>query len=405
MNNLKDTTLIFLTAGETPSNNSLIYSQVLNLAKDIEKQKLFKKVEYISCIPYLAKLASTLGVKKINLAFLKDFSFSTHIFYSGVRFGFYEFLFRKFLIKQTVNSIIRSNILQGKEKIFFHCRSYYATSIALQIKRALPHQEIKILFDMRSLFPPEFYFMMGKKGSLLYGEAKLWETELLLHSDLSVMTTQGGIELLKLENPTARIEPISIMGMNQKDNIDINEVFDTRWSKQYISYIGSISHWHPQQMIEKVLSFLVSKNFHCEIISNTKIESVIPTRTIKHAEIREYYDSLLATIIPGKEISNYYESLQLSVNLFSTKASEAISMGVPLIVNNDIKELSRFVIRHKCGIVFEIKGGEVKLINCNEESLQKKEFWLELTKNTFKVSKQFKFSSIMQEYVRYYKEL
>ena len=57
-------------------------------------------------------------------------------------------------------------------------------------------------------------------------------------------------------------------------------------------------------------------------------------------------------------------------------------MGVPIIVNQEIRELSEFVLKHKCGVVLNIYNGKVEYVNYLPEALDSKEFWKIQTQNT-----------------------
>ena len=410
MDKLKDTYLVFLTAGEVPMPNNLIASQVLKLADNINKAMVFEEVAYVGLVPLRSMIKRLLLGKRLEFTFLSKFGINTKIGYTlFAGSGFFEFLVKDIGAKIDANKVIKMLELEKKSSIIFHCRSYYATQVAIVIKEMLPPQDIKILFDMRSLLPPEFFFTMGRWGGLLYARAKEWERWLLINSDLALMTTRGGIELLRLENPSAKINYIPVIGLDIIHIPEADQLFEGRWKNKKVAYIGSVGSWHSVDMVKKVLLYC-KKNVEgaiIEIITNRSLPPIdgIPNRSIPHRDIADYYKNLLALVVPGRKVDSYFESVQLNINLFSTKAAEAISAGVPLIVNEDINELAQFVKIHECGIVFRIKDDKIVLVNCTNSELNDGNFWLKITSNTIAVSKEFVFASTMKKYLNYYESL
>lgn len=410
MTKLENVNLIFLTAGETPRPNNLITSQVLILADKINSERLFKEVAYFGLVPFKAAIKSLLIGNPLDFNFINKYGINTKIdytfFLSG---GSIEFIIKNLTARNDAKNIIKSLQLEKKTNIIFHCRSYYATHVAIIIKSRLSDNNIRILFDMRSLLPPEFFFTMGKWGELLYGMAKEWERWLLMESDLALMTTRGGIELLRLENPGARIDYIPVTGLDYVHSADTNKMFDMRWQKKKIAYIGTLGYWHSGDITKKLL--LYCKKFiegsDIELITNKSQSSIqdLPTRSIMHSDIANYYEGLLALVIPGKKINSYFESIKFNINFFSAKAAEAVSAGVPLIVNEDITELVQFVKLYRCGIIFRIKDDEITLVNCTQSDLNDRNFWTKITYNTIAISKGFALDATMKKYIGYYEHI
>lgn len=404
----KNTTMVFLTAGEVPASNNLLSSQVFKLAGYFKKNDIFQDVRYYGFIPLRYILVSLLKRRLVDFSFINKYTFDFKLFRTNfILGGFFEFLLKDFIVNNDSQKL--SKILENVESknIILHCRSYYATYLAIEAKKICKLDSIKIVFDMRSLFPPEFPVMMGKKGKMLYGYTKEWESYLLKNSDISLMTTQRWINILISENPNPNVNLhyIPIMGLNVLKEDSLVESFGVRWQNKTLPYIGSISPWHPKVMIEKVLMSLKKsiKNSHVEIITynQSQYSGNIPIQGIPHHNIEKYYSEILGLVVPGKTNENYFDSL-IGSNLFSTKASEAISMGVPLIVNEELGELTDFVRQNKCGIVFKIVEDEIIFPYCTIYDLNSRNFWFELTANAFKISKQFTFNEVASQYEQYY---
>lgn len=409
MDNLKQTAFIYLTAGEVPTANNVISSQALKLSRHLHEMNVFRTVHYIGLVPRRSLLKAKAINKPLDFTFIDHYDIPYTILESNfILGGFFEYCLKDIFAKSDARKIIRQIPCGTSTTVLFHCRSYYAAYVALTVKSMLPTSNIKILFDMRSLLPPEFFFTMGSKGKYLYGHALEWESYLLANSDISLMTTRGGIDFLRYGNPKASIEYIPITGLDIEEKRQWLSTFEKRWLEKKISYIGSVSFWHPLPMIEMLLNELrhAVVDSKVEIVANNpSIATDIPKCSINHREISHYYDSLLGLVVPGKIPAGYFESLQLNINLFSTKAAEALSAGVPLIVNAEIRELSDYIMQNKCGIVFKMTSKGVEYVNCTKLDLTDKKFWLELTDNAFRQAKNFQFKSVVDQYLRHYTKI
>ncbi len=405
--------LIFLTVGEYLSDDNLLYSQVVSIAEKFATNKdLFKDITYVCLPPLRSLIADTiLPKRRKSRRFIKGLHFKCIVFptlFSIVSVT--RFLSKSLMARIEANIICKAATIA--DNTIIHCRSYYSTYAALKIRKQNPHKNIRIVFDMRSLFAQEFPFMMGEFGKMLYGFAKEWEWQLLHESDLALLMEKEGREVLELEIPEVKVHEMPIIGLdiNSLDNFDYIE-FSSRWSNRVISYVGSYGAWHSLEYIFLTLSYFggVIGNCKAMIVSGQKLQRDIDRNIgivhIRHSEIADYYKSLLAVIIPGKKCINYFDSCKLSTNFFSTKAVEALSCGVPLMVNSDIQGLSNFVLENKCGIVFKIRMDKIELLNCSVEDLNCYEFWAEITRNALEVGKQFRLESVANKYLQYYQTI
>jgi glycosyltransferase involved in cell wall biosynthesis len=254
--------------------------------------------------------------------------------------------------------------------------------------------------------------MMGKLGEILYGSAKEWEWQLLRESDLSLLMQKEARELLKIENPQVKVSEISIIGLDTEYSIGLDDIdFKKRWARKAVSYIGSYGAWHSlHYIVDSLVYFNKAINDSEALFVTTqpikgKINKKIKVTSIRHSEIMYFYKDLLALIIPGKKCTNYFDSIQLSANLFSTKAVEALSSGVPLIVNSDIRGLANFVLENKCGILFRMEEHGIKLLNCNVDDLNSYEFWAQMTRNSLEIGSQFRLQKVADKYLQYYKSI
>ena len=107
-----------------------------------------------------------------------------------------------------------------------------------------------------------------------------------------------------------------------------------------------------------------------------------------------------------KSSNDTFMKYKESCNFFSTKAAESLSVGVPIIVNENIKELAEYVRTNHCGVVFrELRGGGVSFSNVELSELLTKQFWSTLTKNACQAGKMFRRDSVISRYIDIYKDL
>ncbi|USD60282.1 hypothetical protein J4N45_17595 [Vibrio sp. SCSIO 43140] len=410
MDKLKKKDIVFLSFGAYATKSGLIYSQMIKFADYLSSCNVFNSVQSICILPKI----STYRRFKTHSKNLKELesSVSSGLFFFNswlLNGKMFSFIFKKIFYKKLKSKIY--DRIQSLDEIIFHCRSYYATDFALYIKEEYPDKNIKVVFDMRSLLPPEFPYTSRLFGKYIYVSGKEWERQLIKKSDLSLLVTQNAIELLKLEDSTYKnIHYIPIIGFEKHQRAgDIESEFDERWKKKSFGYVGSVGLWHNLESIEYVANKLkldFCSNHDFKIATNNKnLLTKLQTTSIPNDQMPEFYRKQLAVIIPGvvNEL-DYFKALQMTSNLFSTKASEALSLGVPLIVNNQISELANLVTENECGIVFEYNPEEQKIefINASNEDLNSKVFWENLTRNAYKLGSNYQKENAQKMYLDYW---
>ena len=409
-------TIVFLTVGELPSPTGLIASQVFELMVELKKRDY--DVLYVGVIPLASFIKDKFLRKGQNynstVDYLNKANIEYYLWLSLLRLASsITFLFKKYLLKKTVKRVLKC--LKSDRHHIFHCRSYYASYIANKVKQnALKLGiNVKVVFDLRSILTIELPYLFRRLGVFLYGPAKAWEHELLHNSDLSLMTTQKGIRLLELEhgkNPNIKYIPNT--GFKRDNYVpDINY----RWNSKKIGFVGRIGEWHTDESISKYFDFLNSIFCDCEhVIVSTSVSyrKEFPHyhfKSLNYSEMKNHYKQLLALIVPGDILNttNFFKSMQMRVNLFSTKAAEALSMGVPLIVNSNIGELAELVIKSRCGLILDYNSQTDRLVlqDYTEDDLRDFKFWKELTENAYSVGKTFTRESVISKYVGYWENL
>ena len=133
-------------------------------------------------------------------------------------------------------------------------------------------------------------------------------------------------------------------------------------------------------------------------ILNKKIKNIgqHPAEYKPWKEVPNKIAGSLFTLIPGSSKSGYLSELKVTMNFFSTKAAESLSLGIPLVVNRDITEVAEFIESNNCGIVFDIIDNKIVIAKEVEEQLNNKEFWQSLHKNTLIAGQKFKRQEIIK---------
>jgi hypothetical protein len=127
--------------------------------------------------------------------------------------------------------------------------------------------------------------------------------------------------------------------------------------------------------------------------------SAFEASVYRHSSMKGYYDSLLALVVPGRlDTANSFARKKMRCNFFSTKASEALTRGVPLIVSAELAELADFVRKHECGAVFD--PGTLRFTFPEGDWLSDKAVWELMTGNAVRVGEQFMRSRVLDLYLK-----
>lgn len=391
--------IMFLTAGEIYEGNNLIQSQVINPALTYIKDGY--SAEYICVEPALKLFKNKLSeIFKKGKTKTKTAGLPTHFFKSPLQtrklFSYrYIDVLANSCSKKIIKHLLKKLNLESENKIAFICRSYLAASVALKIKDNTDKQirdKIKIVFDTRGLLPVEIPITNKKSGIKIYGTLKQWEYNLIDRCDATLVTSKRGLDFLKLE--TGKNEKISYVpqyGLSIDKDYKYN--FEEKWKGRTVAYIGSIGAWHVGGHILKTLDEITNlTGFKAEIVSGSAVHEKLPypVYSVNHDKIFDVYKKIIAIIVAGNPSNNnYFEKSKLSISWTATKVAEALSAGVPIIVNDQILEHADFVAEHGCGIVYKIAddSGKIDLINCTRADLRKKNFWKNLCANALKAGK------------------
>lgn len=395
----------FVMAGDTPQASGVYATQLLDPARHLAAQG--HRVTFLCAIPLLSYL------KDIVMRLGRISTFTRLCVEAGIGFEYVvvplgtmsptSFIFRKPLLALAARTLSRKFLSaqppESGRPVVLQARSYYGTHLALNIKAEISCR-IKALvsFDMRSLFPEEFPLTMGPFGTLLYGFAKQWEYLLLKDADVSFLPLEYARQNILVETGID-VEFAPIQGFDRETGWEAD--FEGRWRDHRIGFAGSLLPWHDPGLLKEIITGIPGARGTLATkplpeLSGFEV-SVLPVGAMK-----QYYDSLLAMVVPGQLVmGEWFVRKKMRCNAFSTKASEALTRGVPLIVSAEMVEIADFVRKHDCGAIYD----PVTHRFCFPEGdwLSDKAAWESMTRNAVKAGEMFMRSNVMDVYLNTWK--
>lgn len=393
--------LIYLNIGESAKEGSLVYSQQYENARLIkENNDDFGDVFAVSVLPFKEYIKNKIK-RKSGLIEWKGLSI--HTYSSGLKiFKLSTFLLKDYLLNRAAKKVIKN--ISPYDHAIFHCRSYYATALALTIKAMLPEKTIKVVFDMRSFLPEEIA-MKSRANRYFYLDYKAWEKKLIEGADVTFATAQRGINIFKMSSPNITVNYLPNCGFESIDGEVSNNVLSDGTT---FGYVGSVGPWYDAKKIEIALDFFKAEIDNAETyILNKKLKNIgqHPAFYKPWKEVRNVIKGSLFTLIPGNSKKGYLSELKVSMNFFSTKAAESLSLGIPLVVNRDITEVAHFVEENNCGVVFDIQDNKIVIAEEVKQQLNTIDYWQKLHDNALSAGQKFQRQAIIQTFENTYKSL
>lgn len=400
--------ITILTVGEYPSVSGLHGSQVLAYGEFLKARG--HDVEWLAFVPpevFVRDAFSqfrTLRATK-NAATASGLSFRFVVFPLTIVW-IYSYLFRMPLT--ALAGWLLAKLLQSPSHFtgvrhILHCRSYFAADVALKAKKRLPN--LHISFDMRSLLSVEIPLLFPKVGKYLYGGIKLWEAELLADADIAFLQCRNGIRLLESEGVEQLPTYVPIAGFSEScfPRKTTNPVLQ----KAVFAYVGGFGPWQSAEVLQLVYDELVNNmaGAKLEVISagSSTFHGNVVVQSLPNSQVPQILTKALAVVIPGEDGSrDVFRAIQRHSSLFSTKAVEALSLGLPLIVNAKIRELADYVREKKCGIVFSVRDKSIRFEDITSENLSNESFWLSLQEGARRCAPTFWREHVFSCYLNYW---
>lgn len=393
--------IIFITAGEWPAQKGLLVSQVLETARTLQAKGY--AVSWIAAIPLLSRLKRW-ALRDHDLQWLQAECKSAGIVFNHkiipVTLGSpWSMPLRRWWHDRLAHHALLQHPVSGSEAraTVLHARSYDAADIGLRLRRLMntcdTSRPVVTSFDMRSFLGPESPMSHGAIGTAAYGFLKALEFELIRDSDVAFLPVNIGRRQYQ-EETGLTIEYAPIQGLDREDGWKVD--FETRWANPKIGYSGSVGQWNDPVLLQQFFDLFPQyrPQLACKMIDAF---AGLDCKFYRQSDLPAYYDNLLALVIPGlAQIEGYFRTLKMRCNFFSTKAAEALSRGVPLIVSSELKELADFVRDNECGIVVELRNGQPILPSGFD--VHSRELWLRLTSNAARVGASFERQAVIGVY-------
>lgn len=399
---VKNIRVTLLTVGDYPTKNGIHESQIIPFAEYLVGKGI--RCNWIAFYPIETWIKDII-TKQSKLSRMIEFAAERGVSLTAKPFPInrgrlYSHLFRNFVIKNAGNKLAKLLISSKKETLHIvHCRSYFAAAVAIAAK--IINQNIRVSFDMRSLLPPEIPLMFPRTGLALYGNFKIWESYLLARSDYSFLPVKEGIALLAKEGHRCLPTFMPIAGFDSTEE-ELSSV--QLPMKPTFAYVGSFGPWHSPIILDEVFVTLASHlpESQFKVLSSDLVNFSMPVQisAIPNHQVKPAIQDLWALVVPGLEkVEGYFESMKLHANFFSTKAAEALSVGVPLIVNHRITELANYVREHGCGLIFSVKKGKIHFHGVGPSELCNPKMWNTLRKAAILCAPTFNRSRIFENYL------
>ncbi|MHA7816697.1 MAG: hypothetical protein ACX93N_09490 [Pseudohaliea sp.] len=269
--------------------------------------------------------------------------------------------------------------------MIFHCRSYLAMALALRLRRRIRRTlHAYLSFDMRSSLPMEFPLAAPVLGKLAYGAAVQWEMSLVEQADSAFLPLHVYRKHF-CATTGLQIHYAPIAGFAREPDFSVD--FAGRWQQRKMGFAGTFAAWNDRRVLEQILEAMPMMRPSLAMPDGGEVSGV-SAKSYRYEEMPAYYDELLALVIPGRtDLGNYFVRAKMRENFFSTKASEALSRGVPLIVSSALEELASFVRANDCGLVYDARSKRFSFpadVNCDDRAL-----WERLTRNALRAGESF----------------
>lgn len=393
--------IVLLSSGEWPSVGSLLFSQLFETARLLMSRG--HRVQWLAAVPTLSRV-KRLVLRRDDLEAIRQacgrIGLPFHCTVVPVTLGSPLSLpLRRFWLAHAARTLmVKGGLGRGDAPVVLHARSYDAAELALQLRARLDAAGTRAIasFDMRSWLPPEIPMGGGLAGRLAYGFWKEIEFGLLRDTDARFLPLDVSRRHYAEETGLS-ITFAPIQGFERTQGWQPD--FDARWRGRRIGYAGSLGQWNDPALLEAF--FELFGTF-------TPLLAAHPSPALRRFECRfyaiddlpGYYDSLVAMVIPGLRTSaGYFETIKLRTNFFSTKAAEALSRGVPLIVSSRLAELAAFVREHDCGVVVDLDEAGRPVCPAELPDVGDEALWRRLTANATRVGARFTRHAVMATYL------
>lgn len=253
-----------------------------------------------------------------------------------------------------------------------HCRSYIAADVGLFLKKKFG---LKFFFDMRGFWADEkkdaSWNVSNPFFKKLYQYYKKKEAQYLQHADYIISLTQAGKnEMMNWPSYNSNI-PIQVIPCCA--DMDLFSLTSPEQKKQsrielnipgqslVISYLGSIGTWY---MLDEMFIFFKQLK---QQYTNAKFLFITPSNPefiLKKAEAMEVDTSDIFIKEAGRmEVPRFIKASDINLSFLTpvyskissspTKLGEVLSMGIPVICNSGVGDVTEIVTSNDVGIIID----------------------------------------------------
>ena len=257
-----------------------------------------------------------------------------------------------------------------------HCRSYITSMVGLHLKRKFG---LKFIFDMRAFYADErvdggLWPQSSFVFRAVYNFFKRKEKEFLSEADYTISLTHKGKEVIhtwkEVANQPVPIEVIPCCAdldhfkrenINESKKAELQKELGLTGNELTLTYLGSIGTWY---MLDEMLDFF--KVLHQqkpesrflfitldepEMILSKAREKGLPEELII---IRPSAREDVPTFLSLADIAFFFiKPLFSKTGSSPTKHGEMLGMGIPVICNGNVGDMSNIVPGSGTGIVVE----------------------------------------------------
>jgi hypothetical protein len=400
--------VIFLTAAEVPKTTNVGTSQILEVASALKEQGVAPL--WLSVLPWQALVGSARREKAVEQVAAKCREAGLvweKIYFGSQLFDARMLPFRKVYARLCARWLlpkIRARRLQTN--VVINARSYYATDIALELKKLLTAQghQVAVCFDMRGLLSLSYPASASGDKFKAFGRMKAWEAELASQVQVIFNNRRPAIELFRREYGL-EITCLPVAGFARSRLRRVS--FEERWRHKRVAFVGTLSDkFNRLDVLHRQLRTLRSLGFDPVIVSDSANASSteFPVTRIDYANMPDFYAGCLAIVLPGRdEPETFFERLALRIYTAPTKISESLSAGVPVIVGSCFEDICAHVREHDCGVVYDLQTNQFQVPDGFR--MEDRSLWEQLSAGAERVGPEFSRERVLEIYLSAWQKL
>ena len=343
--------------------SGLIKTQVVTLLKEIKRQKPELGLTLVSFLPpwVAANHGQSLGNVRQELA-SAEVELEVHP---------WVFPYRPFLYNATLFPFLRwwairlfSRVLAGKYQLV-HCRGYFPSVIALQLREALAY---RCIFDMRSLFPEENVTAdTWSREDKAYRMWKRLERWAIAKADATVGVSEPMVEHIRAVVPGANTVLIPCCVDTRTFRFEPHARREIRQAKGWdgrliVAYEGNLGKWNDISMYARYFSLILESRPDAHFLILT------PSRDVDYVGVMQEYgiDGSQFTVREASppELPRWLSAADVGLQVMAkvedghtrlgVKFVEYLSCGLPVMVNSNVGAAARIVKAHGVGTVIDL---------------------------------------------------